>query len=295
MRAVGLGENCYSARMSANREDRAPNVRHIASGDGWRLSEFVCDAGPDDRPFEERHDDVSISAVVSGSFDYRTHAGAAFMHPGGILLGAAGRCYECGHEHGRGDRCVAYAFRPDYFAEIACDATGQVDYEFATPALPASLGLAPLAARAEALVDAQALATEEAAIRFAHAAARTAAGAPATRGRIAARDKRRVADVLRFVETHADEALDLDRLAAIAGVSKFHFLRSFARVVGLTPYRYLLLTRLRRAGAAIAATDRPISEIAFDAGFGDLSTFNAHFRAAMGANPGRWRRERGQI
>ena len=281
--------------MSANREDRAPDIRHIASGEGWRLSEFVCDAGPDDRPFEERHDDVSISLVASGTFDYRTHAGAAFLHPGGILLGAAGRCYECGHEHGRGDRCISYAFRADYFAEIACDATGDADFEFPTPALPASLGLASLAARVEALVDAQALATEEAAIRFAHVAARTAAGAPATRGKIAARDKRRVADVLHFIETHADEALDLDRLAAIAGVSKFHFLRSFTRIVGLTPYRYLLLMRLRRAGAAIAVTDRPISEIAFDAGFDDLSTFNAHFRAAMGTNPGAWRRERGKI
>ena len=281
--------------MSLQRQQRAPDIRHIASGVGWRLSEFVCDAGPDDRPFEERHDDVSISLVASGTFDYRTHAGAAFLHPGGILLGAAGRCYECGHEHGRGDRCISYAFRADYFAEIACDATGDADFEFATPALPASLGLASLAARLEALVDAQALATEEAAIRFAHAAARTAAGAPAARGKIAARDKRRVADVLRFIETHADEALDLDRLAAIAGVSKFHFLRSFTRIVGLTPYRYLLLMRLRRAGAAIAATDRPISEIAFDAGFDDLSTFNAHFRAAMGTNPGAWRRERGKI
>lgn len=281
--------------MSANREDRAPEIRHIASGDGWRLSEFVCDAGPDDRPFEERHDDVSISLVVSGSFGYRTHAGAAFMHPGGILLGAAGRCYECGHAHTRGDRCIAYAFRADYFAEIAADATGNARFEFSTPALPASLGLAPLAARMEALTDARELATEEAAVRFAHAAARASVGAPVRPAKANARDERRIAEALRYIERHADQSLDLDRLAAVVGVSKFHFLRSFARVVGLTPYRYLLLTRLRRAGATIAATDRPISDIAFDAGFGDLSTFNAHFRDTMGASPSRWRRERGQI
>lgn len=281
--------------MSENRDVRAPDVRHIASGEGWRLSEFVCDAGPDDRPFEERHDDVSISLVASGSFDYRTHAGAAFMHPGSILLGAAGRCYECGHAHARGDRCVAYSYRPDYFAEIAADATGDARFEFSTPALPASLALAPLAARMDALVDAQALATEEAAIRFAHIVVRASVGAHARSARTNRRDERRIADALRFIEIHADEPLDLDRLAAVAGLSKFHFLRSFARVVGLTPYRYLLLTRLRRAGVAIAATDRPISEIAYDAGFGDLSTFNAHFRAAMGAAPGHWRRERGAI
>ncbi len=277
------------------REARAPTIRPIASGAGWRASEFVCDAGPEDRRFEERHDEVTIAAVVSGSFNYRTHAGAGLMHPGGILLGAAGRCYECGHEHSRGDRCIAYSFRPDYFAEIAADAAGDSRFEFGAPALPASLGLAPLAARMQALADATTLATEETAVRFAHAAARLAAGAPAQTARTSARDERRVADALRFIETHADEALDLDRLAEVAGVSKFHFLRSFARVVGLTPYRYLLLTRLRRAGAAIAATNRPISEIAYEAGFGDLSTFNAHFRAAMGASPSRWRQARGAI
>ncbi len=272
---------------------RAPSVRRIASGDGWQAIEYVCDAGPDDRPFEESHEGVTLAVVLSGSFDYRTHAGNSLMHPGAILLGAAGRCYQCAHEHGRGDRCVSFTFRPDYFNEIAADATGDAQFEFATPALPASIGLAPLASRMEAMVDAAGLATEEAAIRLAHAVARIAARAQAPTAKTTARDERRVADAIRFIEEHADEPLDLDRLAAIAGISKFHFLRTFARVVGLTPYRYLLQTRLRRAGAEIAATDRPIAEIAFGAGFGDLSTFNAHFRAAMGVTPGHWRRSAG--
>jgi len=272
-----------------------PVMRHIASGEGWRASEFICDAGPEDRPFEERHEEVSVSLVASGAFDYRTHAGAALLHPGAILLGAAGRCYQCAHAHGRGDRCIAYSFRPDYFAEIAKDATGDGRFEFATPALPASLDLAPLGARVAALADLAALAPEEAAVRLAHVAARAASGAAPRSLSASARDARRIADALRYIEAHADEPLDLDRLAAVACVSKFHFLRAFARVVGLTPYRYLLHMRLRRAGAALVTTDRPVSEIAFDAGFGDLSTFNAHFRSAMGAAPGVWRRERGQI
>lgn len=281
--------------MFASSEPRAPEMRPIAAGEGWSASAFVCDAGPEDRPFEEKHEDVTIAAVVAGTFNYRTEAGAGLMHPGSILLGAPGRCYECGHDHGRGDRCVAFAFRPDYFAEIAHDATGDSRFEFAAAAIPASLRLAPLAARMEALADATALATEEAAVRLSHAVARIAAGAGPARARANMRDERRVADALRFIELHADEPLDLDRLASVAGLSKFHFLRSFARVAGLTPYRYLLLMRLRRAAAAIAATDRSISQIAFEAGFGDLSTFNAHFRSAMGATPGHWRRERGRI
>lgn len=281
--------------MPAQFSTSAPKARTIAGGADWRVAEFVCDAGPDDRPFEEMHEEAAIAVVVSGSFRYRTHASAALMHPGSLLLGAPGRCYQCGHEHGRGDRCIGFGFRRDYFAEIAASAAGDARYEFAAPALPAALGLAPLAARMEALADVAALATEEAAVALAHAAARIASGFTPSRAKASARDERRVADALRFIETHADEPLDLDRLAAVVGLSKFHFLRSFARVVGLTPYRYLLLTRLRRAGAEIVATDRSISAIAYEAGFGDLSTFNAHFRAAMGATPSRWRQARGAI
>lgn len=286
--------------MAPPSDSRAPTLHPIAAGDGWQANAFVCDAGPGDRPFEERHDGVTLAVVVAGSFVYRTHAGTALMHPGAIVLGAPGRCYECGHAHGRGDRCIAFTFRPDYFAEIAADATGDPRFAFTVPALPASLGLAPLAARLEALADAAPLATEEAAVGLAHAVARIAAGAspaaaPAGTAAPSARDQRRVADALRYIDVHADEALDLDRLAALAGVGKFHFLRSFARVVGLTPYRYLLQTRLRRAAAALLATDRPIADIAYDAGFGDLSTFNAHFRATMGASPSRWRKARGAV
>ncbi len=279
--------------MSIHHELREPRVRAIASGEGWQAIDYVCEAGPGDRSFEERHEGVTLAVVLSGSFDYCTHAGNSLMHPGAVLLGAAGRCYQCAHEHGRGDRCVAFTFRPDYFNEIAADATGDAQFEFPMPSLPASIGLAPLASRMEAMIDATALATEESAIRLAHAASRIAAGAQVAVARTTVRDERRVMGAIRFIEEHSNEPLDLDRLAAIAGISKFHFLRSFARVVGLTPYRYLLLTRLRRAGAAIAATDRPIASIAFDAGFGDLSTFNAHFRATMDMTPGDWRRSKG--
>lgn len=280
--------------MPHSTDTRAPAERAIASGADWSASEFTCDAGPEDRPFEERHVDVSIAAVASGSFVYRTEAGSALMHPGAILLGSPGRCYECGHDHGRGDRCVAFSFRPDYFAEIAADATGDTRFRFATPSLPARLGLARLAAQIEAPADARGLATEEAAVRLAHAAARAAAGQAAAPRPASSRDQRRVVDCLRYIETHAAEPLDLHRLAAVAGLSKFHFLRAFARVVGATPYRFLLLTRLRRAAVDVAATDRKISDIAFDAGFGDLSTFNAQFRAAIGATPRAWRRARGR-
>ena len=40
-------------------------ITPLASGPGWRVGLYACDAGPDDPVFEERHRDVSISAVLS--------------------------------------------------------------------------------------------------------------------------------------------------------------------------------------------------------------------------------------
>ena len=51
-------------------------------------------------------------------------------------------------------------------------------------------------------------------------------------------DIERIHIVCRYVEQHSDEALPLDALAAMAGMSKYHFARRFKAVVGVTPKEY---------------------------------------------------------
>ncbi|MDQ2633506.1 MAG: helix-turn-helix domain-containing protein [Pseudomonadota bacterium] len=70
------------------------------------------------------------------------------------------------------------------------------------------------------------------------------------------------------------------------------FLRIFRRAIGLTPYQFLLNTRLRQAALRLPAGPDAVSAAACDTGFGDLSTFNAAFRARFGAPPGFFRRDR---
>jgi len=60
-------------------------------------------------------------------------------------------------------------------------------------------------------------------------------------------------------------------------------------VVGVTPHQYLVRARLRRAARLLAADARPITDVAFDAGFGDLSNFVRSFRRAAGVSPRRFR------
>jgi AraC-like DNA-binding protein len=278
------------SRAAAVVENAAPSSRRLAGGDGWSLHEIVCHAGPEDRPFEERHRGVSISAVVAGSFTYASDAGRALLHPGALLLGNHGACYRCGHDHGRGDRCVSAQFSPDYFGEVAATAAGSSRFRFPAAMLPAARSTLPHTVLLENSSRRDPLDLEEQLLRFVAAAVRTLSGTAAVSQRVSAQDARRVSRALRYIENHSAEPLDLDRLASIAATSKFHFLRIFRRAVGLTPYQFLLNTRLRRAALKLLSTPDPVSAIAFDSGFGDLSTFNSAFRTRFGTNPVNFRR-----
>jgi len=264
-----------------------PSLRVLAAGTGWRVGEFVCRAGPGDRPFEERHEQVSISAVVEGTFRYRAAAGTALLYPGAFMLGNADTCFECGHEHGTGDRCIGFQFEPWLFEEIAATAAGSSRYRFPVAMLPAVAASAPVAvaAAAGAAAAPSAAAAEAWAIRIADRVLALLSGTVPKPAAPSPRDARRIGAVLRYIETHADEALDLDALAGIARMSKYHFLRTFRRLAGATPHGYLIGLRLRRAALRVKTTGDPVSAIAFDAGFGDLSTFNARFRTTFGAAP----------
>ncbi len=270
----------------------AMRKRTIAAAEGWSVGEFVCDAGPGDRPFEERHDGFAIAATLAGSFTYRGEAGEATLFPGALLLGNAGQCFACGHAHSRGDRCVSLNLAPEAFAEIAAAAAGSSRYRFAADAAPPHAALTPLVAGLESLARLRSpLRIEERALEAAARIVAIVAGSALVPPRASARELGRVAAAARAIECwNGDEALDLAALARIARLSKFHFLRVFRRAVGATPHQYLIATRLRRAAARLSETSESVTAIAYDSGFGDLSTFNARFRAAFGRTPSEYRR-----
>jgi len=257
------------------------------------VSDIVCGAGPRDRPFEERHDSVCIAAVTAGTFHYRTTLGGAVLAPGALLLGNHGTCFECGHEHSTGDRCLSFHFAPDQLESIVAAVPGVRRTAFAVPRLPPLPSLVPLLAAAEAARDEDDGAElEELALRLPAAVAVTLAGAANIQRSPAARDIRRVTDALRRIEAEADGSLSLAALAREAAMSPYHFLRTFRQVVGMTPHQFLLHTRLHRAAVRLHRSDEAISAIAFDLGFNDLSTFNRRFRRVTGLSPTAYRNKR---
>ena len=98
---------------------------------------------------------------------------------------------------------------------------------------------------------------------------------------------------LRRARDHIDrnyrEPLDLDRLATVAGVSKYHFARSFEAAYGETPIRYLTRRRIERAQDLLRAANLTVTEVCMAVGFASLGSFSTRFTQLVGESPTAYR------
>jgi AraC-like DNA-binding protein len=243
--------------------------------------DYRCTMGPHDRPFAEQHTRHSLSFVRRGSFGCCMRGRVHELVAGGVFVGRPGDEYTCTHaHHAGGDECLSVHLSPDLAERFGDDAAWR------TGALPP---LAPLMVLGE-LVHAAAggahdAGLDEIGLLFAARFAALVGTKPDRIDAPSAADRRRAVEAALWIDAHAHEAIDLERCAAQAGLSPFHFLRVFGVVVGATPHQYLVRARLRHAARALAQTQRPVTEIAFDVGFGDLSNFVRSFHRAAGVSP----------
>ncbi|RAR47720.1 AraC-like DNA-binding protein [Paraburkholderia unamae] len=302
----GLAASLQRALAQREREGRAesasaPAARSLAAGPGWSVDDVVCTLGPGDRPYEERHARACLAIVAAGTFGYRSGNARALLTPGALMLGETGACFECGHRHAAGDRCISFHYDAAWLDEQAAAAgLAPAARRWRAARVPPVRALAPLVARACADALAQergnmGAAWDEVALALALATLRVMASgkdalAPAAVPAPGAAAVARVVAALNLIDETPDAAHTLASLAMAAGVSEFYFLRTFAAVAGVTPHQYLLRARLRAAALRLAADDEAkIVDLAFASGFNDLSNFNAAFRAEFGASPRAWR------
>jgi AraC-like DNA-binding protein len=249
--------------------------------------DYRCEAGPQTRPFVERHDRHSVSYVRKGSFAVRSRGKMFDLVPGSLFVGHPGDEYVCTHDHHIcGDECLSIQFEPELAEYIA----GRAE-------LWRSVGIPPLAEMMVLGELAQSVARresdigmDEAALAFAARFAGIAAGKPRKRISAQTRERRRAIDAAAWIEAHSTEEIELARVARLSGLSTFHFLRVFANVLGVTPHQYLIRARLKHAARLLADEEQAITDIALDVGFADLSNFVRSFRRAAGIPPREFRK-----
>ncbi|WP_437735191.1 helix-turn-helix transcriptional regulator [Sorangium sp. So ce1335] len=256
-------------------------VTTVVRRDAMSVLDYRCSSGPGDAPFVELHGGFSVSYVRAGSFGYRVRGEAFELVAGSLLVGHPGDEYMCTHDHVAGDECLSFQLAP-----ALVDAIGGRSDAFRLGGVPPLPELMVLGELAQAAAEGRSgVGVDEAGMLFVARFVDVVSGKPRRPPEAGARDRRRAVEAALWVDAHADEPIDLERVAREAGLSAFHFLRLFARVLGVTPHQYLVRARLRRAARLLADGSRSITDIALDVGFGDLSNFVRTFHRAAGVSP----------
>lgn len=248
------------------------------------VTEFRCTAGPGDKPFAEAFPAHSISYVRKGSFGCQCRGRFHELVAGSMLVGFPGDEYVCTHDHVVGDECLSFFLAPDLVDAIGDEKLWQAG---SLPPLPELMVLAELgqtAADGNSDVGLDEVA-HALALRFVDVVSDRKAKPLAA----SLRDRRRAVESALWLDANSHKPIALDDAAAQAGVSPFHFLRLFSDVLGVTPHQYLVRSRLRHAARRLADDDSPITDIAYDVGFNDLSNFVRTFHRASGASPLKFR------
>jgi AraC-like DNA-binding protein len=92
-----------------------------------------------------------------------------------------------------------------------------------------------------------------------------------------------------YIDRHYQTPADLDHLAGVAGLSKFHFARSFEAAYGETPIRYLTRRRIERAQDLLRSANLTVTEVCMLVGFASLGSFSSRFTALVGESPAAYR------
>ena len=245
------------------------------------VSDYRCSVGPADQPFVELHGGFSVNYVRRGSFGYQVRGESFEPVAGSVVVGHPGDEYICTHKHVFGDECLSFHLAPALVETIGHRT--EIWRIGCVPPLPELMVLGELAqASAEGSSD---VGVDEVGILLAARFVEVVSGRKRNPPEARPGDRRRAVEAALWMDAHSHEPIDLESAAREVGLSSFHFLRLFAKVLGVTPHQYLVRSRLRHAARLLADDARSITDVAYEVGFGDLSNFVRTFHRAAGVSP----------
>ena len=248
----------------------------LARGESLSVVGFRCAA----RVFGV-HDTLSLSYLHHGSLTYRAGSCSFDLVAGSVLVGRPGIEYVCTHTPGGFGECLSFRYGPGVLEAIDnLVAAGRVG------CLPPLAELAVLGGLAQAATGgASDVGIDEIGVMFAVRFVDAVTGNERRCFLGSGIHRRRAVDAALWIDAHSHDVITLEDGAKAADMSPFHFLRVFAKVLGVTPHQYLVRCRLRHAARLLSDSEQSVTEIALQVGFGDLSNFVRTFRRAAGVSP----------
>lgn len=101
-------------------------------------------------------------------------------------------------------------------------------------------------------------------------------------------------ELIAYVEQHYPEKLTVQQAAGIVNLSEYHFCRTFKKITGKTFVEYVNLLRINAAEQLLLHSNDPVTEIAFNVGFGSVNYFSQMFRQYKRHSPSQCRKRNGR-
>ncbi|HUP46198.1 MAG TPA: AraC family transcriptional regulator [Thermoanaerobaculia bacterium] len=242
---------------------------------------------------------LSVKSVTSGSATWETAAGRFELVPGSLLIVNDGETYSMGIDSLHAVETFTVFFARGFVedarraavtgSDALLDADGAAAFEFFEP-LRHDAALLRAMRTARGREEAAFVALAEVLVATQCDVAVRVTGLPALRSTTRAELLRRLGKATEFIHGNLSEPLGLERIAAAASLSPFHFHRIFTAFHGLTPHAYISRLRLSRAAVLLRAAGRPVVDIAGECGFSSVTSFTSLFRRTFGVPPARFRK-----
>lgn len=271
----------YSERVNATSPSDHVEFRRSRHLPGVEL---VSVAYRDRRFPEHRHDEVVIGAITAGAETLTVGRTAHVADVGSVL------CLRPGEAHSNatiGEETLHYAvlYIPAPVFSRFLDGDDDTNVVFSAPVVRDGR-LHALVCAAHAVLGSQTTGPLEQETALSNVAEAVHVG----RGKgleIPHQSCRTVEQVRSFIDAHLANDFSLRDLSDICGLSPFHLIRLFKRVVGVSPLAYRNQQRLS-AARRLLADGYPTIEVALDLGFADQSHFTRHFQRIVGTSPQRY-------
>ena len=99
----------------------------------------------------------------------------------------------------------------------------------------------------------------------------------------------KIRDILKYIQEHYQESLQIEELAVSRGISSRFLRRYFTEEIGMSCLDYIQALRLNKAKELLWETDKTITEIAMETGYGTPQYFSRLFRQEIGMTPSEYR------
>ena len=100
-----------------------------------------------------------------------------------------------------------------------------------------------------------------------------------------------IEEVMAYINEHFKEDPSIEKLAELAALSPYHFIRVFKKETGMTPHEYTVNLKIRTVKYLLKNTTLPVKDICFEAGFSSESVLCSAFKRNTGYSPSAYRKE----